>query len=157
MCSRAGLVVEAQFGDQQSIISICSLVGAPETVLQVLRQISTDKVAIGLQFSPDGLLLAWAECGNTVQPHAAQGRYVIKAKPCLRVCELATGRCAKLGKLPLVVFGWMPIPTAPFAEGRRAAGVFFVWASTGTSLSVSDSYILGEESNCYVRQICLLP
>ena len=69
MCSRAGLVVAAQLGDQRGVFSICSLVGVPKRI-HVLWQISTSRVAFGLSLSPDGLLLAWADYGKLLQSNS---------------------------------------------------------------------------------------
>ena len=40
-CSRAGLVVVAQLGEQHGIFSICSLIDMPKPRLEVLRQMRT--------------------------------------------------------------------------------------------------------------------
>ena len=154
VCSRAGLVAIAQLRDEQGMLVICSLVSA-QTRLQVLRQISTGKVALNLAMSPNGLLLNWTDSGSQMQA-ATPGGYFVQAIPKVQICELATGRVATLCSRPSIAFNWLPMPTSSsaFKGDRQLKGVIIRWASTGSSL-----YLVGPgtSDNVPVWQINLLP
>ena len=137
MCSKAGLVILAQIRQARGMLHICSFVGKPRK-LQVLQQLETERAAISLAFLPNGLLLAWADCYSHHRPDRG---ILFQGRPCVQVCELATGRFATLSRRPQVRFDWLGFP---FTEawgahimGHRAApGLRISWASSGTVLCI---------------------
>ena len=156
MCSRAGLVVIAQLQDHQGMFTICSLTGTPKAKLRVLWQISTGRGAVNLTLSPSGLLLVWTDYGNRLDVEPA-GSYWVQDTPRVQVCELATGRIAKLCRRPEVAFEWQPKPNkrSEFKAGRQLCnGLRLFWAPAGTSVYVVGPMI---SNMLAVRQVCLLP
>ena len=167
MCSRAGLVVVAQLGEQRGIISICSLIGKPQE-LEVLRQITTGTVVLGFALSPCGLLLAWADFGGSSRQHQDPEALFVKvrAKPCVQVCELATGRCATLCKgARKAEFSWTALPASEkafaFEAGLLRAHACLSWTSSGTTVCMWAPKVnpaTGKTARLRsAHQVCLLP
>ena len=158
MCSRAGLVAVAHLGEQQGIITICSLIGMPKS-LHILRQMTTGFVHGSHVFSPSGLLLAWADCGSQWQTGAV-GQFLVRARTRVQVCELATGRCATLCRKRQVTLMWTPMPmtAALLTEDHRAeVAVCLSWAPSGTALCIRGPGMPEDQNIMPVRQVCLLP
>ena len=155
MCSRAGLVVVAQLGEQQGIISICSLAGKPSK-LRVLQQVSTARAALSLALSPSGLLLAWTDCGTSLSPRPDRS-FQVKGRSCVRVCELTTGRCATVHRFTAIAdFQWEPVPItrADFADDHLPdSAVILSWATTGSALFICSLLPTGR----HAQRLRLLP
>ena len=157
MCSRARLVVVAQLGQHQGTVSICALVGAPRTVLRVMRQISTGIVVSSLEVSPCGLFATWVDFGSDLNP-GPPGGFLVRGRARVQVVELATGRCATLYRTRPTILEWVPMPTAATFHQDHvfAIGVGVSWAPSGTTLHVSGPW--GHQDSCMPQQrIYLLP
>ena len=159
ICSSAGLVTVAQLGQHRGMLTICSLVGAPnKKCLRILQQVPTGRVIISPVMSPNGLLAAWADCGSHMRLKSPD-KFLVVARPKVQICELVTTRCATLCRMPETSFNWRPLPTneAAFVHNHNTiVGVCLSWQPCGTARCICGPW-MGKACIMPVRRVCLLP
>ena len=110
-----------------------------------------------LAFSPNGLLLAWADFGSRLQ-YSPPDDLLVQAASCVRLCELATGRCAMIYRQPEAGFTWRPCPRTPRnIISNEGHPMHLSWAPAGNALCICSPWLREAEPARPVYRVCLLP